>query len=256
MKSKIKRATIAIIPLLAFFVLWEVGAYYAPRGVLPQPTKIVVAMLHAFVDPKEQLLFQTLESFKRIGLGFLLAGVVGNVLGFLLGTYFRSLERLFIPFFKVCEKINPFAIIPIFMILFGIGMQEKVAIVFWACIWPILTTTQEAAKNVDLKLIAATRAMGASRAKIFISVIFPYTLPDIFTGLKIAIRVAFFMIVAAETIGASSGLGWYYIRKQAMYNLNLIYGSILYITVLAILFNFLFTRLEKKFLVWKEAAFN
>ncbi|MDR0818431.1 MAG: ABC transporter permease [Oscillospiraceae bacterium] len=256
MNTKIKRFIISLIPLLAFFVFWEIGSHYAPRGVLKPPSEIVIATLGAMFSPKEQLAYNSLISFGRIGMGFALALVVGNILGFLLGTYFQNLERLFMPFFKICEKLNPFALIPIFMIFFGIDTKEKVAGVFWACVWPIITSTQEAAKSVDPKLLRAARAMGASRAKVFFSVIFPYVLPSIFTGLKLAIRVAFFMIVAAETFGASSGLGWFYTRKQAMYNLNLVYGSVLYITGLAILLNYVFSKLEKHFLAWKEAVFR
>jgi NitT/TauT family transport system permease protein len=256
MKSKYKDTIISAIPILVFFIIWQVGAKYAPRGVLKPPTDIIVATFKAFFSDKERLAYHSLVSFGRIGTGFALAVIVGNILGFLLGTYFVKLEKLVFPFFKVCEKLNPFAIIPIFMIFFGIDFKEKVAIVFWACLWPIITNTQEAAKSVDPKLIHAARAMGASRLQLFKSVIFPYVLPNIFTGIKLAVRVAFFMIVAAETFGASSGIGWYYTRKQAMYNLNMVYGSILYITLLAIGLNYVFTKIEKKFTVWKQAAFR
>lgn len=254
--GKLKKTAIGLIPILAFFLIWQIAAGRVPKGVLAPPTKVIPATLGAFLDPKEQMLLHTLISLRRIGLGLLLAVVAGVLAGFLLGTRFKNLERLFLPFFKVCEKINPFAVIPVFMIFFGIGDKEKVALVFWACVWPILTTTQEAAKSVDPALVRAARAMGASPARLFRTVIFPYVLPNIFTGVKLAVRVAFFMIVAAETIGSSAGLGWYYTRKQAMYKLPLIYGSILFITAMAIALNYAFSKMERKMLVWKQAVFS
>jgi NitT/TauT family transport system permease protein len=250
----LKRFLIAALPIIAFFVLWQIGSSHVPRGVISSPEKIAKAMWKAFIDPEHVLLWHTGQSLSRILRGYLLASVVGITLGFALGTYFRSLEKLFLPFFRVCEKLNPFAIIPVFMILFGVGDKEKIAVVFWAAFWPIFFNTQEGAKSVDLALVRSARSMGANRFKVFTGVIFPYTLPSIFTGLRLSSRVAFFMMVASETLGAINGLGWYYAQQRIVHKLSLIYGSILFITVLAILVNFLFVRLEKHFLVWKEAA--
>jgi NitT/TauT family transport system permease protein len=258
-----KRFFIAAIPVAAFFLLWQLGAQFAPRGVLSSPTKIASAMWTEFLRVKPAMnmgglsfLQHTVRSLWRIAKGFALASSVGIVLGFLLGTYFKSLEELFLPFFQLCEKLNPFAIIPVFMILFGIGEKEKVAIVFWAAVWPILFNTQQGAKSVDPALADAARAMGAGRFKTFTGVILPYTLPSVFTGLKLAIRVAFFMIIAAELAGSTSGIGWFYIQQKTAYKLSLVYGSILFITLLAIAFNALFSRLERHFLTWKEGVFR
>ncbi|MDR2616084.1 MAG: ABC transporter permease [Oscillospiraceae bacterium] len=259
MKPRVKKATntaIAVIPLILFFALWEYAAGAASKGILKPPSSVIIATIDAFFNPKEELLRHTLISFGRIGAGFLLSAAAGIALGLLLGTFFKGLEDVLVPFFRICEKLNPFAIIPVFMIFFGIDTREKIALIFWVCVWPIFLSTREAAKSVDHTLVRAARTMGAGRLKIFKSVIVPFVLPGVFTGLKLAIRTAFFMIVAAETYGASSGIGWYYSRKQGLYNLNLIYGSVLYITCLAILFNFVFSRLEKHFTAWKEAAFR
>jgi NitT/TauT family transport system permease protein len=224
--------------------------------VLSSPTRVFNALIKAFTDSKREILLHTLISFQRIGLGFALAGATGMFFGFLLGSFFKPLEKLFIPFFHVCEKLNPFAIIPVFMLLFGIGLQQKVAIVFWACVWPILFNTQEAAKSVDPRLVRAARAMGAGRVKLFTAVILPFTLPSVFTGFRLAIRVAFFMIVMSELLGASNGLGWYYMRQVNMYRLDLMYGSILYITVMTIIATWLVGLLEKRALAWKQDTFK
>lgn len=257
----IGKSLLSAIPIVVFFVLWQIYAKYAPHGVLSTPTAIARGMWTEFTRSAPgpdmgtmTLLQHTGLSLWRLVKGFVFAGTVGIVLGFLLGTYFRSLEQLLIPFFQVCEKLNPFAIIPVFMILFGIGEQEKVAIVFWASVWPVLFQTQQGAKSVDPTLIRAARTMGADKLKLFTGVIVPYTLPSLFTGLKHAIRVSFFMIIAAELAGATAGIGWFYIQSKTNYYLPLMYGSILFITVLAIVFNAVFERLEKHFLRWKEAA--
>ncbi|MDR1329050.1 MAG: ABC transporter permease [Oscillospiraceae bacterium] len=255
----LRKILYAAIPIIAFFLFWQLGSRYIPRGVLSTPVKIAEGMWKELTrsEPERNmggltLLGHTGRSLWRIVKGFTLAGVVGIVFGFLLGTYFKPLEKLFVPFFQVCEKLNPFAIIPVFMIIFGIGEEEKVAIVFWASIWPFLFNTYEGAKRIDNSFIRAARSMGAGRGKLFAGVIVPATLPYVFTGVKLAIRISFFMIIAAELAGATSGIGWFYIQKKTAYKLALVYGSILFITFLAIVFNAAFARIEKHFLRWKE----
>jgi len=242
------------VPIILFFVAWQFAALSLPKGVIPLATGVFAAMGRAFLDG--DLGWNTLISLQRIGIGFGLAMAFGIGFGYLLGTFFKPLERLFLPFFRLCEKVNPFAIIPVFMILFGIGTPAKVAIVFWAAVWPILFNTQEAAQSINPQFVRAARAMSANKRELFFKVIVPSTVPSIFTGLKIAIRVAFFMIIASEIFGAIGGLGWYYMQVNAVYKLNLVYGTILYITVLAILFNFAFGKLEQRFMIWKEDAFR
>jgi NitT/TauT family transport system permease protein len=251
----IKNTLLSLIPIVLFFLFWQFASTQIPKGVLSSPTRIARGMYKAFADPKGEILKHTFISLRHIGLGFLLAGIVGAALGFMLGTFFKPLERLFLPFLHMCEKLNPFALVPVFMLLFGIGAEQKVMVVFWACIWPVLFNIQEAAKSVDPNLIKAARTMGAGRLKLFSAVILPYALPSIFTGFHLAVRVAFFMIVMSEVLGAAAGLGWYYMAQVNMYKLDLMYGTILYITLMTILASYLLGLLEKRALAWKQKNF-
>jgi NitT/TauT family transport system permease protein len=254
-RESIKTIFLSLIPIVLFFLLWQFASTQIPKGVLSSPVRIAKGMYKAFIDPKGEIVKHTIVSLKHIGMGFLLAGIAGAALGFMLGTFFKSLERLFLPFFHICEKLNPFAVVPVFMLLFGIGAEQKVAVVLWACIWPVLFNIQEAAKSVDIKLIKAARAMGAGRLKLFSAVILPFTLPSIFTGFRLAVRVAFFMIVMSELLGAAAGLGWYYMAQVSRYKLDLMYGTILYITIMTIVASYLLGLLEKRFLTWKQRNF-
>ncbi|MBY9081739.1 ABC transporter permease [Paenibacillus sp. HN-1] len=249
---KLKKIGIGSIPILLFFIFWEVGARIIPEGVISPPSDAIVAIFHS---ARSGILFQqTLISLYRVLLGFGLSLIVGIPLGFLLGTFFGSTEKALLPFLRTCEKLNPFAIIPIFMIFFGIGTAEKVVVIFWSALWPVLFNTLAGAKEVDFNLLRAARSMGATRRELFTKVILPYTAPHIFIGIEFAAQLSFFMIIASEVIGASTGLGWYYINSTARYDLPLMYGIVLFITVLGIIINLSFARLKKHFLVWKEAS--
>lgn len=248
----LRKAAYGSIPILLFFVLWEIGAVNVPEGVISSPSLAIRSLYHSAVS--DTLFKQMGVSLGRVGLGFGLSFVIAVPLGFLLGTFFRGFERLLLPFLRMCEKLNPFAIIPIFMIFFGIGTAEKVAVIFWAANWPLLFQTIAGARSVDPQLVRAARSMGASRKELFFKVILPFTLPNIFTGIEMAAQISFFMIIASEVIGASTGLGWYYVNATVRYDLPLMYGVVLFITLLAIIINVVFGRLKKHFLVWKEAV--
>ncbi|ADY57094.1 binding-protein-dependent transport systems inner membrane component [Syntrophobotulus glycolicus DSM 8271] len=248
----LKKLILGIIPILLFLIFWEIGAGIIPEGVISPASDAIAAV---FESAASGLLWtQTLISLERVILGFLLSLLLGVPLGFLLGTFFKSTEKVLLPFMRACEKLNPFAIIPIFMIFFGIGTAEKVVVIFWSTLWPVLFNTMAGARNIDQNLLRMVRSMGATRWELLRKVIFPYTLPNIFIGIEFAAQVAFFMIIASEVIGASTGLGWYYTSSATKYDLPLMYGIVLYITVLGIGVNVIFARLKKHFLVWKQAS--
>jgi NitT/TauT family transport system permease protein len=248
----LKKLAFGSSSIILFFIFWEFGAHLIPEGVISPASDAIVALFKSAADGI--LWKQTLISLERVIIGFGLSVLIGVPLGFLLGTFFESAEKALLPFMRTCEKLNPFAIIPIFMIFFGIGTAEKVVVIFWSTLWPVLFNTITGARNIDRNLLKVARSMGATRWELLPKVIFPHALPNIFIGIELAAQIAFFMIIASEVIGASTGLGWYYISATTKYELALMYGIILYITILAIAVNVIFARLKKRFLVWKEAS--
>ncbi|MDR3289460.1 MAG: ABC transporter permease [Peptococcaceae bacterium] len=250
--ASLKVFLIGAVPILLFLIFWEAGARAIPRGVIAPASEALKALGQSAWSG--ELWVQTLISLERVVKGFCLSFIIGIPLGFLLGSFFTKVERALLPFLRTCEKLNPFAIIPIFMIFFGIGTTEKVVVVFWATLWPILFNTMVGARNIEPNMLRAAQSMGASRWEMLTKVIVPNATPNIFIGIEFAAQVAFFMIIASEVIGASTGLGWYYSHAYAQYQLPLVYGTVLYITILAIVVNVFFKGLKKRLLVWKEES--
>ncbi len=244
------------LSVLLFFGFWE----FASRTglvisvVIPPPTLVVQALINSATSG--ELFSHMLVSLGRAGMGFLLALVLAIPAGFVVGTYFKNVEKALLPFLRMLEKLNPFALFPVFMILFGIGNLEKTVVIFWVAQWPLLFNTAAGAKSIDINMIKSARSMGANRKTVFLKVILPWAVPNIFTGIKISAQLAFFMIIASEMMGSSQGLGWYYLSSSQAYQIPLMYGIILFITLLAVIMNVLFTKLEKHFLVWKENSFQ
>jgi len=254
--KKVNSVLYGSIAIILFFLLWEVASTYGllPSSVIPPPTKVIAAL--ATSVKSGELIYHMRISLFRALWGFLLAAVISIPMGFLLGTFFKTFEKALLPFLRMLEKLNPFALFPVFMILFGIGNLEKIAIIFWVAQWPLLFNTIAGTRSIEPNMIKAARSMGANKKVLFFKVILPAAVPGIFTGVKIAAQVSFFMIVASEMAGSSQGLGWYYLSCSQSYHVPLMYGIILFITVLSVIINLLFTRLEKHFLVWKETSFQ
>jgi NitT/TauT family transport system permease protein len=239
------------LSLIGFFVLWEVvtATGILPSSIVPKPSRVFVALFDALTQG--EVLKYTAISLVNVLAGLVLAIAVGVIVGLLVGIYLKRLARYLMPFLRICEKLNPFALLPVFVLIFGIGQEEKIAVVFWVSIWPLLFATIDGVSNLDTDTLKSARAMGATRGKLLYKVIIPMMAPTIFSGMKSSAQVAFFMIIASEMMAASTGLGWYYMKIKNAYQPPLMYGVILFITVLAIAVNVLFSVIEKRVSRWK-----
>ncbi len=253
---KIRKTLFGSIAIILFFLFWEAVVVYGlvPKSVIPTPVKVLAALVSS--AESGELVVHMKVSLARAALGFLLAAAVAIPMGFLLGTFFKTFEKALLPFLRMLEKLNPFALFPVFMIIFGIGNLEKIALIFWVAQWPLLFNTIAGTKSIEQNMIKSAKSMGANKKVLFFKVILPASVPGIFTGVKISAQISFFMIIASEMAGSSQGLGWYYLSSSQSYQVPLMYGIILFITVLAVIINISFSKLEKHFLVWKEASFE
>jgi NitT/TauT family transport system permease protein len=118
--------------------------------------------------------------------------------------------------------------------------------------WPILLNTITGIQSVDNLLIKSARSMGITGKEMFLKVILPAASPNIFHGLRTSCGVAFFMLIAAEMIGASSGLGWLVLNAQNNYQIPKLFATTVTISALGLALNFLFGEFENRVLSWKE----
>jgi len=195
-------------------------------------------------------------SLYRATIGFVAAAAVGIPLGFLLGGGFRTFERLVNPLLLFLGQVNPFSLLPLFVLLFGIGELSKGVMIFWVCLGPILFSTVNGVKSIDPLLIKSARATGANLTTLFSKVVLPAASPGIFHGLKIGAGTAFFMLIAAEMIGASSGLGWLIWNAQVNFQIPRLFAATVVISLLGLAINALFEVLEAKLTGWKQHSID
>ena len=239
--------------LLVLLALWEA----IPRLGLTDPTFLppfsdVIAAGWQLAQSGE-LYDDVAASLLRAVSGFLISVVLIVPLGLAVGWYAR-LGDLLNQFIEVCRNTAPLALLPVFILLLGIGEFSKITMVIYSCAWPLLLNTIAGVKQVDPLLIKSARTMGATPQQLFRKVILPAALPTIFVGIRLASASAMLVLVASEMVGAKAGLGYLIIYSQYSFLIPQMYFGILGITVIGLTFNAVLEALEGRLMRWKAAV--
>lgn len=256
--------------LAGFIAAWSVAAaadLVQPAYLLPSPLEVWEAFIRANSDHQleggvnrvvrgEQgayLWEHLLASLERIGLGLLFAILVGIPLGLLMGTV-RTVRSLFGPYLDFLRSIPPLAYIGFLVAWFGIYNTSKIWLLFLAAFPPIALATINGVRGVRDDQVNALLTLGASRRQTVTQVILPATIPDIISGLRIAVGFAWTTVVAAELVNGLPGIGGLAYESGRQNNIALSIACILVIGATAIVLDYLL-RLTERFLVpWRGKA--
>lgn len=246
----LRHAFSASAAIVIVLLTWEIAPRIGltERTFLPPLSEVLVSGWRLVVNG--QLLQHTQASLVRSLGGFAIALAYAVPLGLAIGWY-RGVARALNPLIEVLRNTAALALLPVFVLLLGIGETSKIALVTYACSWPILLNTIAGVQQVDPLLIKSARTMGASSLQLFTKVILPASVPTIFVGIRLAGAVSVLVLVAAEMIGAKAGLGYLVIYSQYNFQIPQMYFGIIAITVVGLLFNWGLVRLERHFTGWK-----
>lgn len=236
--------------ILLFLAAWEI----VPRtGIVNQiflpPMSQVASHLFAALASGE-LEKHILLSLGRSIAGFSLALSVALPLGFVLG-WFKTFEKYVEPLIQVFRQTSAFALFPLFIVVLGIGEVSKIAIIFYGAQWPILLNTISGVKNVDPLLVKSARSMGLGKFALFRKVVLPAALPSIFTGLRLAATLSILIIVSAEMMGASAGIGYVLTNSQYNFDILRMYAAIVTLALIGLGTNWLLVTFERRLTGWK-----
>ncbi len=187
-------------------------------------------------------------SIVRVAVGFFLAGIVGIALGLLLASNSRFSELK--TGIELLRPIPPIAWIPIAIILFGLGNASAYFIVFLGAFFPIFTNTYFGASSLPLVYKRVALSFEVPVITYIMKILVPYTLPYIFTGLKIGIGMAWMSVIASELIAAQSGLGYYIQMNRIMLQTDNIMIGMILIGLIGTLIQKLIEYMEKRIIVW------
>jgi ABC-type nitrate/sulfonate/bicarbonate transport system permease component len=248
-KSALDRALPFIGPVL-LFIVWDLAVRlgFIKPILLPSPGDTVVALVKGLAGGP--LLKDFLVTVWRTVEAFLIAAVVGVPLGVVLGSAekaYRSVEFL-IDFFRSTPSS---ALIPLFLMIFGVSDINKVAIAAFGALLIVVFNSAYGVINARKQRVMAAKVMGASRWQVFKDVLVWESLQPSFVGLRSAVSMALVIVIVAEMfIGADSGLGNRIINSQQVMNVKDMYASILAAGVLGYALNILFLILERKIVHW------
>ncbi|MDR1518970.1 MAG: ABC transporter permease [Planctomycetota bacterium] len=238
------------IGLILFLALWETAPRlgWVNRTYMSPPSAVSRALYLLFLRGELQEHFMI--SLKRVAAGLLVSVVIGVFFGVFIG-YFRRIERYLDLLFQSFRQMSAFGLFPVFILLFGLGELSKTIIIFWASFWPVLLNTSTGVRNADSVLIRSAQSMGASRSFIFRKIILPAAAPEIFTGIRLGGSYCVMAVVAAEMIGATSGLGYLILYSQETFNVPEMYAGIVSLALLGLGLNFILHAAELHFTSWR-----
>ncbi|MCW2294880.1 taurine transport system permease protein [Pseudomonas sp. BIGb0408] len=248
-----RRRAAAFGTLAALASLWWLATHlgWVDTIFLPAPEQLLVALNGLLQDGYlDATLWQHLStSLWRVLVALLAAVVTAIPLGIAMGLN-PTLNAALDPLVEFYRPIPPLAYLPLMVIWFGIGELSKVLLIYMALFAPLLIATVGGVRRVDKARIQAVRCLGASRLQVVRHVILPSALPDILTGLRIALGVGWSTLVAAELIAANQGLGFMVQSAAQFLATDVVVVGILLIASIALTIELGLRALQKRFASW------
>jgi NitT/TauT family transport system permease protein len=235
------------IMVIGFFVLWEVGVriFKVEEFILPTPSA-AFAKLWELKAPIAANAWQTVWTSM---IGFGISVVVGVFLGALIG-YSRLAYAALYPFLVGFNSVPKAALVPIFVIWFGIGSPPAILTAFLISFFPIAVNVATGLATVEPELQDVLRALGASKAEVFFKVGLPRSAPYFFASLKVAVTLAFVGAVISEISASNAGIGYLMISASSSLQVPLVYAGLITIAAIGIFFYAIFALLETRFTSW------
>ncbi|MEM3658300.1 MAG: ABC transporter permease [Candidatus Hadarchaeum sp.] len=232
---------ISILSVVAFVLLWQFlltpmfGTIF-----LPGPSTILRGASELLLQ-KKTLLNYCIVSLNRIMVGWIVGSAIGIIVGLLIGN-FKVIKSMVDPFIHFLSFIPAIALLTAFMIWFGVGELSKIMLIIFATGFTVMINTATGVVAIEEEKIQAARSLGANRVQVFFYLTIPATIPYIYIGMRLAMRSSFLVIVAAEMLAASSGIGYLIWNSRLFFKIDWMYVGILTLGLLG----FIVDRLWRK----------
>lgn len=256
--SRLKKQLPNLIPpataLAIFLILWQLFAWI-PGATLPGPIQVVqdtwILILWPFYDNgglDKGLFWQILASLKRVAISYTLAAIVGIGLGVLIGVN-QTMSKALDPLFQLLRTVPPLAWVPISLAALRQNEPAALFVIFITAIWPILINTAVGVKEIPTDYNNVAKVLQLSKKDYFFNILIPAALPYIFTGLRIAIGLAWLAIIAAEIVMSGIvGIGFFIWDAYQNNNVSEVILALVYIGVVGLLLDKLMGWIQNKIL--------
>lgn len=244
---------VVILPTLGFLgiiVLWWVVAL-ANHELMPTPPEALVANLDYILNPFYErgpgnlgIGWLLLASLRRVLVGFLLGAVVAIPLGFAIGMSRPAMLALN-PIIQIFKPVSPLAWLPIALAIFNLADPSAIFVIFITSLWPTIINTALGVSSVSKDYIDVARVLEMPRWRRITKIIWPASLPYIFTGLRISLGIAWLVIVAVEMLTGGIGIGFFVWDEWSRLNLSSVFLAVLVIGVTGLLLDYAVGKVEE-----------
>lgn len=241
------------IGVVVFIVLigiaeWGTRSGWISALTLPKPSDVLQTFRELF---DSGLLFKhLLPSLTRLIVGAAIGISIGISVGVLIGL-FSYVRSGMVPLVAAIFPIPKIALLPLFVIWFGIGEGSKFALIAFGTFTPTVVATYGAVDNVDRNLIRMGQSFGLSWFSIVRKIVIPGAMPGILSGLRISLAIGIILLVAAEMLGAEYGIGAYILEAGSLYDLERLFAGVVILSLLGVIISGLIGFIERRLLLWR-----
>lgn len=232
------------------FVTWLLATRAADSIFFPVPTEVLPAVWNDWLADSTTWQDNIVPSVIRLLYGFVIAAAVSIALGLAIGRS-QILRELVEPTIHFLRAIPPPALLPVFLIILGIGDLQKVMVIAFGVAPPILLNTIEGARSVEALHLDTAAAYQIGRRGRIIGVILPAAAPKVFAGLRVSMSLAVILMVISELVAATDGIGFRIMRDSRNFAYVDMWAGIVVLALLGILLNAGLTLIERRVLRWR-----
>jgi ABC-type nitrate/sulfonate/bicarbonate transport system permease component len=251
--STLGAVLLRISVLAALLVTWQIVATIFGSPFFPTFTDTLARLWESWLTSPQTLATQLVPSMVRLLSGWLIAVAVGIGLGTLIGLSAR-LRDYVDPIVQFLRAIPPPALLPLFIVLLGIGDSMKITMIAFGAVWPILLNTIDGVQSVDSLQRETGRVYRIRRTDTFLSIILPSAAPKIFAGLRVSLSIAVILMVITEMVATINGVGFTLVHAQRTFRMLDMWAAILLLGIIGYALNAGLARVEARALHARPAA--
>lgn len=245
-----RQVMLNVVGVILFLLFWEVAPRVVPGinlQMFPPPSNVVGTLGDMIASG--ELLKHTLASLQRAVIGFVIGGSLGITVGLVTGQI-PAMRNLSDPVLHGLRSIPAIAFVPLTIVWFGLGEASKIALITWGTFFPVWFNTFIGVRDVPNVLLRSAASLGCRGLEVMLRVVLPAAMPFILAGLRQATATAFVMLVAAELVGASSGLGFLISFSHLVFRVDMMFVGLLALGALGFLADRLFVALLPRLFPW------
>lgn len=237
----------ALYSLAIVIVFWQLAAMIVKLPIVPSPWAVFINIIAIFAS---KIQIHVLYSLGRIMEGIAIAILIGVPLGFLMG-YFYRMDRILSPLVYFTYPVPKIALLPVVMLLFGLGEASKLIMIVLIVIFQIIISSRDAVKAIPDETFRSLKSLGASKIQIFNEIILPASLGEVLTSTRLALGTAVSILFFTETFGTEYGMGYFIMDSWMRVNYLDMYAGIIILSLMGFCIFMLIDIIENLLCSWR-----